>query len=65
MTLRVVPALLALLTLVVVEGATERIESQRLPAAEKGGDDRNGAYDAVPNWWKPAPEHDTTWERRQ
>ena len=31
------------------------------PAAVKGGDDRNGAYDAVPDFWKPAPEHDATW----
>src|SRR5262245_34190003 len=27
----------------------------------KGGDDRNGADEAVANWWKPAPEHDSTW----
>jgi hypothetical protein len=27
-------------------------------AVAKGGDDRNGAYEAVANWWKPAPEHD-------
>ena len=27
----------------------------------KGGDDRTGEYEAVPNWWKPAPEHDATW----
>jgi hypothetical protein len=27
----------------------------------KGGDDRNGAYTAVADWWKPAPEHDATW----
>ena len=28
---------------------------------KKGGDERNGEYEAVPNWWKPAPEHDSTW----
>jgi len=32
-----------------------------LRSAVKGGDDRNGGYDAVPNWWKPAPEHDSVW----
>ena len=29
--------------------------------AAKGGDDRNGAYDGVANWWKAAPEHDSVW----
>ena len=35
-----------------------------LPAAGeivKGGDDRNGEYDAVPNWWKPAADHRDGW----
>jgi DNA-binding beta-propeller fold protein YncE len=27
----------------------------------KGGDERNGQYDAVAGWWKPAPEHDDIW----
>ena len=27
----------------------------------KGGDDRNGPYDIIPGWWKPAPDHDETW----
>ncbi|KPJ81213.1 MAG: hypothetical protein AMS19_08570 [Gemmatimonas sp. SG8_23] len=27
----------------------------------KGGDDRTGAYEAVPGWWKPAPDHDERW----
>ena len=27
----------------------------------KGGDDRNGEYTAVADWWKPAPDHDSTW----
>jgi hypothetical protein len=27
----------------------------------KGGDDRTGAYDAVPGWWKPAPDHVGAW----
>jgi DNA-binding beta-propeller fold protein YncE len=32
----------------------------RTPAV-KGGDDRNGPYNAAADWWKPAPEHDGTW----
>ena len=27
----------------------------------KGGDDRTGEYDAVPGWWKPAPDHVEPW----
>ena len=27
----------------------------------KGGDERTGAYDAAPNWWNPAPDHDGEW----
>ncbi len=27
----------------------------------KGGDERTGAYDAVPGWWKPAPDHIGPW----
>lgn len=30
-------------------------------AVGKGGDDRNGPYDVIPGWWKPAPDHDETW----
>ena len=33
----------------------------RLGTTAKGGDDRNGPYDIVPGWWKPAPDHDSTW----
>jgi hypothetical protein len=33
----------------------------RLGSTDKGGDDRNGPYDVVPGWWKPAPDHDSTW----
>ena len=36
-------------------------DRQAPSSGAKGGDDRNGAYDAVPNWWKPAPDHDATW----
>ena len=30
-------------------------------AITKGGDDRTGEYEAVANWWKPAPDHDDVW----
>ena len=30
-------------------------------AIVKGGDDRSGAYEAVENWWKPAPDHEGLW----
>lgn len=30
-------------------------------AVVKGGDERTGAYDAVPGWWKPAPDHVDGW----
>jgi DNA-binding beta-propeller fold protein YncE len=30
-------------------------------AVVKGGDDRSGEYEAVADWWKPAPNHDKTW----
>jgi hypothetical protein len=39
-------------------------ENQAAPAQsaiKKGGDERNGEYTAVANWWKPAPDHDSIW----
>ena len=43
----------------------ERPEAGTEPASQqpavKGGDDRTGAYDAVPGWWKPAPDHVEPW----
>ena len=30
-------------------------------AVVKGGDERTGAYDAVPGWWKSAPDHVDSW----
>ena len=30
-------------------------------AIVKGGDDRTGEYEAVENWWKPAPDHEAPW----
>src|SRR5687767_4281478 len=57
------------LTLLAAASACTEGESQAAPAAgrlsmdpaAKGGDDRNGAYDVVPGWWKAAPEHDSIW----
>ena len=38
-------------------------EDQPAPpqAIERGGDMRAGEYNAVPGWWKPAPDHDEDW----
>ena len=42
-------------------------ESQAAPRSgsregiTKGGDERTGAYDVVPDWWKEAPNHDDEW----
>lgn len=52
------------MTLVVAAGATACENAApvgRLGATAKGGDDRSGPYDVVPGWWKPAPDHDSTW----
>lgn len=35
--------------------------SASLDTIVKGGDDRTGEYDAVENWWKPAPDHEDPW----
>jgi peptidylamidoglycolate lyase len=37
------------------------LSAQTTKPIVKGGDERTGEYDAVANWWKPAPEHDATW----
>ena len=39
----------------------EKPAASGLGTPVKGGDDRNGAYEVVANWWKPAPEHDSIW----
>ena len=36
-------------------------QSKSPGAIVKGGDDRAGEYEAVENWWKPAPDHDGPW----
>ena len=42
--------------------AHQRNPLAQAPAvATKGGDERNGAYEAVAGWWKPASDHDATW----
>jgi sugar lactone lactonase YvrE len=38
-----------------------RAASDAPRAIVKGGDDRTGAYQAVENWWKPAPDHEGPW----
>ena len=39
--------------------AAQDLESRG--AITKGGDDRTGEYEAVENWWKPAPDHEGPW----
>lgn len=45
--------------------STACVVENELPSSRfeitKGGDDRNGPYDVIPGWWKPAPDHDETW----
>ena len=58
----VVVALFAAVGVVALSGCggeNEGATAQRV--AQKGGDERTGEYDAVPGWWKSAPEHDETW----
>ena len=37
------------------------MESAPSGPVARGGDDRTGEYDAVPGWWKPAPDHVEPW----
>ncbi len=52
-----------LFTLTLVLGCNPSAEPTPRAGGEviKGGDDRTGEYDAVDNWWKPAPDHDDVW----
>ena len=50
--------------LAVVAGATLCAcggETRAAGTLVKGGDDRTGAYDVVPGWLKPAPDHGEAW----
>ena len=53
---------LALLPACAAEGPGGGMESESSGPVVKGGDDRTGEYDAVPGWWKPAPDHVEPWE---
>ena len=64
--MRVVPRAMALLTTAgLVACAGEPTTPAPAPdpphAAAKGGDGRDGDYQAVAGWWKPAADHDDTW----
>ena len=56
---------LTILPLVVLPACSD--ESQAAPrsgsreAITKGADERTGAYDVVPGWWKEVPNHDDEW----
>ena len=45
----------------VIAGCAFESEAPGRFQSGKGGDDRNGPYDVIPGWWKPAPDHDETW----
>ena len=53
-------ALLALACTTACVADNQAATSAAAPAT-KGGDDRNGAYDLIAGWWKPAPDHDSVW----
>ena len=47
---------------VALPGCVSEDEAQPVEQeTSRGGDVRTGEYDAVPNWWKPAPDHDENW----
>jgi peptidylamidoglycolate lyase len=57
-------ALVIIGIVVMAASAANAWRSQSTATTQKttrGGDDRNGPYDAVADWWRPAPEHDATW----
>ena len=58
---RIYRVLLAVAMLVTAGCVIENPNSSNRFPAGKGGDDRNGPYDVIPGWWKPAPDHDETW----
>lgn len=51
----------ALLVIALTAACEPDDHSPRFSLTAKGGDDRNGPYDVVPGWWKPAPDHDSVW----
>jgi peptidylamidoglycolate lyase len=59
--------LLALGSALAISGCASENEAAQTPQSQtqavitKGGDDRNGEYDAVAGWWKPAPDHEGEW----
>lgn len=50
-----------LLSLTWVLGCGPSVDRTSESTAVKGGDDRTGEYNAIENWWKPAPDHDDVW----
>jgi hypothetical protein len=58
------PLALALVTapfLIAACGGDSDSAGASTAAVVKGGDERTGAYDAVPGWWKSAPDHVDGW----
>ncbi|HUP51596.1 MAG TPA: hypothetical protein VM198_03920 [Longimicrobiales bacterium] len=54
-------AALMLTTTACADGDPSGSRAGAQASALKGGDDRTGAYVAVPGWWKPAPDHVGPW----
>ena len=50
-----------LLSLTWVFGCGPSLDRTSESTAVKGGDDRTGEYNAIEDWWKPAPDHDDVW----
>ena len=50
-----------LLSLTWVFGCGPSVDRTSESTAVKGGDDRTGEYNAIEDWWKPAPDHDDVW----
>ncbi|MDC0160668.1 hypothetical protein OAJ07_04370 [Gemmatimonadales bacterium] len=50
-----------LLSLTWVLGCGPSVDRTSESTAVKGGDDRTGEYNAIEDWWKPAPDHDDVW----
>ncbi len=52
----------ALVLATLIPGCVAENQAESAPGSvRKGGDNRNGEYVAVANWWKPAPDHTDGW----
>ncbi|MCH2466273.1 MAG: hypothetical protein MK237_10285, partial [Gemmatimonadetes bacterium] len=65
MKLKRIGETLQIVVLAVLSACAGENQAARDPGSQaaitKGGDDRTGEYEAVENWWKPAPDHEGPW----